>query len=323
MTDQNQAQPLKFVVFAASIVVIPVLNQLLQQQQLAGVILNSKVNNDLYQLEQQLHQANIPYIRYDPAQLEPVAQQLEAWQTDISLLYTFSNILPASILNKAKLGTYNIHASSLPKYRGAMPLYWQIRNGETDSQLSLIKAELVADSGDIVMQVPLPIHPLDTQQNLGASVATQAVLLIEQFIAALANDTLAPKPQTGDISYATRVNQQPPLINWQQMSAQDICCAARAGNPILNGIGMLWISAGQQSVIGLLQATAIDLPNHGVPPGTVLHVGEPEGVIVATKQGSLRLDVIVVAEGVYSGLAFANRFKLDAGVQFLSPDNLQ
>lgn len=317
MTEQNKT--LKFVVFAASCIVIPTINRLLQQQQLAGVVLIERIDNDSHQLEQQLHQAQIAYLRYNTKQPEQVANQLEKWQADVGLIFTFAHILPANILNKTRLGMFNLHASSLPKYKGAMPLYWQIRHGETESELSLIKVESSVDSGDIALQMPLSIHPLDTLQSLTATVAAQTPILVEQFIERLSSDSLVLKPQVGDSTFAPRPSQQDLIVNWQQMTAQDICCAARAGNPTLNGIAIMW----NQNFIGLLQATEVEYANYGLPAGTVLHVGEPEGVIIATKQGSLRLDVIAITEGVYGGLAFASRFKLDAGVQFLTPDNLQ
>jgi methionyl-tRNA formyltransferase len=308
----------KVVIFAASTTVIPVINQLLQQNQLAGVVLIERVDQDSHQLEQQLIQAQIPYVRYQPQTPEVTKLQMQNWQADLGLVFTFSHILPNSILTQPKHGTFNLHASALPKYKGAMPLYWQIRNGERSSQLSIIKMDESIDSGDIVLQQPLEISPLDTLQSLYATVAQQAVVLVTKLINLLTSgDTLPLIAQQGEPSQAPFPQQQDLFIDWQKMTGHDISNAARAGNSILNGITLIW----NDTYIGLLQSTVIEYSTFGVPAGTVLHVGEPEGLVVATSDSALRLDVITVAEGVYSGLAFANHFKLDAGVQFSAPEN--
>ena len=85
--------------------------------------------------------------------------------------------------------------------------------------------------------------------------------------------------------------------------------------PCLTGPWLVW----QQAFVGLLQATVVEHPAYGVPAGTVLHIGEPEGVIVASKGGALRLDILTITEGIFTGLAFAERFGLDAGVAFENP----
>lgn len=303
----------KVVVFAASTVVIPVMNQLLQQKQLAGVVLIERIDQDSHQLEQQLIQAKIPYVRYQPQAPEITVQQMHSWQVDIGLVFTFPHILPSSILTQPKHGVFNLHASALPKYKGAMPLYWQLRNGETSSQLTIFKMDESIDGGDIVLQQPLVISSLDTLQSLYATVSQQAVDLIRKLINLLASeDTLPLIAQQGESSQAPFPQQQNLIIDWQKMTGDDISNAARAGNSIFNGITLIWNNA----YIGVLQATVVEYPTFGVPTGTVLHVGEPEGFIIATIDSALRVDIIAVPEGVYSGLAFANRFKVDAGVQF-------
>ena len=310
----------KVVLFAASTVVIPVLSQLLQQKQLAGVVLIERIDQDSHQLEQQLIQAQIPYIRYQVQAPEITVLQMQNWQGDIGLVFTFSHILPNSILTQPKHGIFNLHASALPKYKGPMPLYWQIRNGETSSQISIIKMEQAIDSGDIVLQQPLVISSLDTLQSLYTKVSQQSVGLVAKFLDLFTSEIpLLGIPQQGESTQAPLPVESDLLIDWQKMTGDDISNAARAGNPILNGITFIWGNAH----IGLLQATVIQHPTFGVPAGTVVHVGEPEGLIVATSDSAVRIDVIAISEGVYSGLAFANHFKVDAGVQFKTPDNLK
>lgn len=311
MPEQNQ----KVVIFAASSAVIPVINTLLEKASLVGVVLNDRVDTDSYQLELQLQQAKIPYIRYRPDTPEDVIFQVETWGANIGLVYTFSHRLPSIILNSFTIGIYNLHASYLPKYRGAMPLYWQIRNNETETAITITKVEPELDVGDIMIQQSLPLNPNDTFNSLGHTIAQQSPNLVMKFLESLSAGALEGVPQQGEISVAPIPSQQDLMVNWQTMTAADITAMARAGNPLFNGALVVW----KQSYIGLLQATLVDHADYGVPFGTVLHIGEPEGLVVSARGGALRFDILSVNEGLFSGGAFAERFQLTAGEQFSSP----
>jgi methionyl-tRNA formyltransferase len=96
------------------------------------------------------------------------------------------------------------------------------------------------------------------------------------------------------------------------MGAKQIVDMARAGNPVFNGCV---IRLGQ-TPLSLLQASVVDYPTYGVTPGTICHSGEPDGVIVATADGALRLDVMANMDGVFSANAFVERFQISAGMTF-------
>ena len=310
MTDLTNKNPSRLVLFASSMVVIPVIQKLLQENVLAGVIVPAQTTPDSQFLLHNLQQAGIPFQQYDQSQPEQILPLIDHWQAELGLIYTFPHILPETILQAFRLGTYNLHASSLPKYRGSMPLYWQIRNRETNGNLSVVRAEAGIDSGDIMLQQALLIEPRDTLNTLATKMSAQAPALIMAFLEKLAKDELNPQPQEGEPGYAPMPKPEDLLVNWQTMNSHEIAALARAGNPQLNGAVLQW----RQSQIALMQATPVKHPGYGVKPGTVLHCGEPEGLIVATTDGALRLDVMVVTEGVFSGLAFAERFGLDAGM---------
>lgn len=308
MTDEA----IKIVLFAASTIVVPTLNKLLHAEQLAGVVITGRIDADSAQLEQQLNLANIPNIRYQAGNPLHTVQQVETWRGNSGLIFTFSHKLPLIIIKAFSNGLYNLHASNLPKYRGAMPLYWQIRNQESQGCLTIIKAEQEFDTGDIMLQQSIPLHALDTLYSFGHVMAEHSVDFVQMFIGKLQDKTLIAKPQQGEVCGAPMPEQQDLIVNWQTMNGESISAMARAGNPLFNGAMIMW----QQSFVGLLQATRVNHPAYGVPAGTILHLGEPEGLLVATLDGALRLDVLTVSEGTFSGLTFAERFGLDAGMQF-------
>ena len=312
MPERQHNRKNTLVLFASSMMVIPAINQLLQTGQLAGVIVPNQQEPSTQQLVQQLQQAGIPFQVYLNEKPDQILPSIDQWQAHVGLIYTFPSLLPDTIRHAFRLGLYNLHASPLPKYRGALPLYWQIRNGETQSSLTIIRTEEEADSGDIVLQQPFPIHPIDTLNSLASTMVAEAPGLILAFLKKLASDELQPTPQGGEPTLAPMPQPEDLVINWNTMTATEISAIARAGNPQFNGAIIQW----RQSHLALMQATPTTRPKYGVEPGTILHIGEPEGLIVATVDGALRLDIILVTEGLFSGLAFAERFSLEAGVRF-------
>ncbi|AMO57237.1 methionyl-tRNA formyltransferase [Endozoicomonas montiporae] len=312
MPAKPPEKKIKLALFASSCIAIPVINELLQAGRLAGVIVSTRQDHDARQLSSQLQQAGIPFHVFpesNPDQLLPI---MDDWQADTGLVYTFPHRLPKNIIHAFCQGTFNLYASPLPKYRGAMPLYWQIRNRETESCLSIIRMEQTVDTGDIMFQQPLPLTDRDTLNTLANTMSARAPAFVTQFLDQLCNAKLHPRPQEGESTAAPMPQLEDLLVDWKSMTAEGIAAMARAGNPQFNGAVIKW----QNAQIALMQATPVDHPGYGVEAGTVLHVGEPEGLIVATSDGALRLDVIMVTEGIFSGLAFAERFKLDAGMQF-------
>lgn len=307
-------EPIKVALFASSSITLHVINKMAQEQLLVGVILAERNDPDNQQLEAHLQQADIPYIRYQTKNQESILQQIKHWEANAGLIFTYSHKLPGNILTAFSAGLFNLHASSLPQYRGIMPLYWQLRNNETQGTLSIIKVEQEIDSGDILLRHTFPRHPLDTLTSFAFTMAEYSAEFVVQFFAKLKKGELIAQPQSGEISDAPMPTQQDLMINWNTMTSRNIASQASAGNPQFNGAMILW----QRGYIGLLQATVVSYPNYGVPAGSVLHVGEPEGLIIATIDGALRLDILSITEGFFTGITFAERFKLDAGVQFSS-----
>ena len=100
------------------------------------------------------------------------------------------------------------------------------------------------------------------------------------------------------------------VVDWKTMSAQQISQLARASNAQFGGCRVSLAN----TELGLFQATPVSHSTFGVPAGTVCHVGEPEGVIVATHDGAIRIDVLSNADGIFSGINFFDRFGIDAGM---------
>jgi methionyl-tRNA formyltransferase len=313
-TNNLRNIPLKVVIFAANTLAIPVINQLAQQGRLAGVVITGQLDQTQYQLESWLHHHGLTYVKYDPTQTADLPSQLQRWEADLGFAFSFPFPFERSVLDQLNFGAFHVHVAPLTKYRGPQSLYWQIRDGEAETQLTLQKAEAASENGGIALQQSLTIDPLDTYHSLENRVAQQLPLFIGQFIENLqANQReLELIPLSGNPSPAPIPKQTDLYVDWSSMNSQQIANMARAGNAQFGGCVLLL----GETPIHLLQATPVEHPTYGVNPGTICHIGEPEGVIVATHEGAVKLDVLSGADGVFSGLSFVERFQINAGMEF-------
>jgi methionyl-tRNA formyltransferase len=127
--------------------------------------------------------------------------QLTALQPDAIIVVGYGRIIPQWMLDLPLLGNLNLHASLLPKYRGAAPIQWAIANGETVTGNTTMRIDAGLDTGDILLQRELPIAPDDTAETLAPRLATIGADLMVQTLRALQAGTVHPRPQ--DNSKAT------------------------------------------------------------------------------------------------------------------------
>ncbi|NWO04415.1 MAG: hypothetical protein HLX50_01525 [Alteromonadaceae bacterium] len=289
--------------------------QLLRERQLlAGVLLRGEWNQGKQQIEAQFRQAGIA-VHYAPQNNDESAiRAMTDWQTTLGVAFCCGGKIPAALARAPKYGVVNLHASPLPEYRGADPIYWQIRNGEASTMLTAHMVDDGWDTGPVVAQLPIDISPRDTHHSVFGKLCHQLPGLLDRITESLTNSQhleLHPQPE-GIHHKAPRVTEQNLLIDWRHSSAQQICDQVRAGNPQFGGARL---SMGQGHA-QLLQATPSQMPAYQAPAGTLIHLSPDHGLVVATKDSSLRLDIISNAEGVFDGYRFAQLYNLSAGMKF-------
>jgi methionyl-tRNA formyltransferase len=330
-TSQSVFLP-KVVVFATNLQAQYVIAYLSQKQYLAGVIVPdpSELGEqaiEANQLVMQLQQSGIPFQCCCQEKLTLIDQQLAAWQVNLGVIVGFPYILPKMLIEFFVGNIFNFHAAKLPKYPGPRPLYWQIRQQEKETAITLHRAELKVDSGNIIVQRIIAINELDTLASLTHKIAHQTPSLLIELIDALVITGELPSDyqqtniavmraeqkdllnEYAAIDYARRPTSQDYTVDFNEMSAAEISAMARAGN----GLSYSALIHIKNIPVNIMQATPVDYPTYGTKPGTVLFIGEPEGLIVGVKGSALRLDILACTEGIFSGLAFAEYFHLDAG----------
>ena len=127
--------------------------------------------------------------------------RLEAVQPDAIIVVGYGRIIPQWMIDLPALGNINLHASLLPKYRGAAPIQWAIANGESVTGVTIMRIDAGLDTGDILLQTEEPIRPEDTAITLSSRLAHSGSELMIGTLAGLANNTVHPQPQ--DNSRAT------------------------------------------------------------------------------------------------------------------------
>ena len=213
----------------------------------------------------------------------------EAWlrerNPDVCALVAYGRILKQPILDVPKHGYINMHPSRLPQYRGPSPIQSAIRAGETETAISIMRLDAGMDTGDILIQEPVAIHPDDTAATLsdrlaglGATLMVKGANLIES-----AQATFRPQGDSG-VTVTRIFEKSDGRVRWGASNG-DIVNLVRAANP--------WPMAQtryQGDVYRIHHAQALD-ESHTEAPGTVLRV-EKDAIIVAAAAGTVSLDRI-------------------------------
>jgi len=158
-----------------------------------------------------------------PAKIrEPEAQQwLERKAPDAVVLIAYGQIIPARMLVIPRLGWINLHASLLPKYRGAAPIAWAIASGETSTGISIMQIDAGMDTGPVLMHREMEIGPDETAPELTARIAEAGAPLMIESLEGLEKGTLAPRPQdNASATYARMLKKEDGRIAWRSSAPE-------------------------------------------------------------------------------------------------------
>lgn len=205
---------------------------------------------------------------------------------DLLVVAAYGLILPQAVLDVAPLGAINVHASLLPRYRGASPIQRAIMNGDMATGITIMQMDAGMDSGDILMQRALAIGMDDTAATLHDELADLGGRLLVQALERLSMGQLARMPQDDALAtYAPKLSKHDGEVRWDR-PAQDVHNHIRAMHP-WPGAYWLWQRPGKSKALRLSLAPGrlgADLPA-GAKPGDILglvcHENGDEGMAVA------------------------------------------
>lgn len=164
---------------------------------------------------------NIPV--YQPRRVrEPECiEELRKYRADIMVVVAFGQILPKEILEMTKYGCVNVHASLLPKYRGAAPIQWSILDGEEVTGVTTMQMNEGLDTGDMLLKVEIPIEEKETGGSLHDKLAEVGARLCVETLAGLEAGTITPIPQgETTTSYAKMLDKQLGSIDWSKSAIE-------------------------------------------------------------------------------------------------------
>jgi len=220
---------------------------------------------------------------------------LAAWRPDLLVVVAYGLILPAAVLSLPRFGCVNIHASLLPRWRGAAPIQRALLAGDLETGVTLMQIEAGLDTGPVLAQQRIPIDADATSGQLHDRLAQLGAALLVATLEPLQAGLLAPTPQSNQgVTYAAKIAKAEAQVGWG-LPAAHIGRQVRAFNP-WPVAETLW--QGQQLRIWearVLEESAAAAPcADRAPPGTILGLAQG-GLLVQCGQGLLVLTKLQLA----------------------------
>ena len=209
-------------------------------------------------------------------------ETLAAYQADLMIVAAYGLLLPSAVLNTPHLGCMNIHASLLPRWRGAAPIQRAILAGDTETGITIMQMNAGLDTGDMLLKKSLPIYEQDTAQTLHDRLAVLGADAMLEALQLLAQDKLTPQPQNeADATYANKLHKDEAWINWHTDAAQ-IHRQIRAFNP--------WPMAQSQYGEQIIRIHAADhIAATGAGQAGEVLAYDKTGLLIGCQPGQLRV----------------------------------
>jgi len=225
----------------------------------------------------------IPVFQPESLKREEAVAWIKAKEPDVIVVAAFGQILPPAVLRIPPYGCLNVHASLLPRYRGAAPIQAAILNGDLETGITIILMDEGLDTGPILARKAIPISPEDTAGTLEEKLSRLGAELLLETLPLWVEGKIKPLPQEGEPSYTKPVKKEEGLLDWE-LSAEILARKVRAFNP-WPGAFTFW----KGKLLKIWKAVpAASAP--GETPGKVFR--DSEGVKVACGSGALLLKEI-------------------------------
>ncbi len=235
-------------------------------------------------IKQVAEQFHLPLFQPESFKNENAIQQLKALEPDLMIVVAYGLLLPQSVLSIPSAGCINVHASLLPRWRGAAPIQRALLAGDNETGITIMQMELGLDTGPMLYKV---IHPISEQHNarllhdelsiLGADALIEALKKLEK-------NEIIPVKQNDELAcYATKIDKKEAKINWQQ-SAKQIHNMIRAFNPWPGAYTLF-----NEQIIKIYDGVVVNsTQKNDFSPGQIIAINE-QGIDVQTTENTFKI----------------------------------
>lgn len=298
---------------------LPAIDYLLGENMLAGIACPAMPSDNFFRLQIISQDKKLPFGVIDENNLtKTLTDWLKQCKADLVLTFTFPYKIPAECFKLAKHGFYNFHTGVLPQYRGADPIFWQIKNNEAEGGISIHKMDENFDTGPVVHVEKLEIAPEDTYGQHIQKLALTNRKACETLIKNFDKVQLFPQDESKAQSHS-RPTFMELIIDWEKHNSADIKALTRASNPTYGGA----ITFFRGVPVHFLQISVGSSQNPPeVKPGTILS-SDKNGIIVLSSDKKLvRLDVVYTEDGFFTGGKLATTFDIKPKEEFTAPPEM-
>ncbi|WP_303012154.1 methionyl-tRNA formyltransferase [uncultured Bacteroides sp.] len=230
----------------------------------------------------------LPLLQPERLKDEVFVQALREWKADLQIVVAF-RMLPEVVWNMPRLGTFNLHASLLPQYRGAAPINWAVINGDTETGITTFFLKHEIDTGEVIQQVRVPIADTDNVEIVHDKLMVLGGKLVVETVDAILNGTVKSVPQeemvvADELRPAPKIFKETCRIDWNQ-PVKRIYDFIRGLSPYPAAWSNLVAPGGEVTVVKIFESEKIT-ESHRLPVGTVVTDGK-KYIKVAVPDGFL------------------------------------
>ena len=222
---------------------------------------------------------------------EEFIKEIKELNPDVICVVAYGKILPKEILEIPKLGCINVHASLLPKYRGAAPIQWAVLNGDKTTGITTMYMDEGMDTGDMILKEEVTIGEDETTGELWDRLSKLGGELLVKTLKNIENGTVTRTKQEGKFSMAPMLSKEMAKINWEEQTAEQIKNLVRGLNPIMGAYTFLNGKKIKFWKVDVAKSTEIMVggPMDFMRDGTVIVSDKKDGIFIKTKKGILKV----------------------------------
>ena len=213
-------------------------------------------------------------------------EKIKQLNPDVICVVAYGKILPKDILELPRLGCINVHASLLPKYRGAAPIQWAIINGEKKTGVTTMYMDEKMDTGDMILKQEIEIGEDETTGDLWDRLAKIGANLLVETLEKIENNTAPRIKQPDNFSLAPMLNKENARIDWENMTANQIKNLVRGLNPIM---GAYTNYEGKKIKLWKVACEKEESKYNDMPNGAVIEANDKIGLKIKAKEGIINV----------------------------------